>query len=231
MVLGSSWQPLCTAPSSRTWSSPGIRTTLQDRQGDCREEEVGGGQYGGRCSIWGQERRKRINKLRDTDWEKHKSRDKHEKMAEIESKSLRGRQNDKREMTKHTHQLWSQQCYGSEKTKLCHSNTNQGCCDKSYNHLTNFYWLDIMRTMVTRRAAVTETRKRRWRVNKRRGRSLHGLKVFIFIPLILLKEKGKCECVYEKEIGVIVLLGCEWPWHVQGTMYWEAKTHTLYNAI
>ena len=59
LVLWSSWQPLRTAPSSRAWSSPGIRTTLQDVQGDCRDVERG--QYGGRCSIWGQERKKRIN--------------------------------------------------------------------------------------------------------------------------------------------------------------------------
>ncbi len=53
LVLWSSWQPLCTAPSSSSWSSPGIRTTLQDRQGDCREVEVGRGRMEGDVTYGG----------------------------------------------------------------------------------------------------------------------------------------------------------------------------------
>lgn len=54
----------------------------------------------GRCSIWGQERRKRINKCGDTDQREFVSREKPESMALIEIKSLEGQQNGKGEISK-----------------------------------------------------------------------------------------------------------------------------------
>lgn len=72
---------------------------------------------GGKCSIWGQERRKRINKFRDTDQGERMSREKPENMATIEIKCLEGHQNGKREMSKHMYLLLSQQHCSSKNIK------------------------------------------------------------------------------------------------------------------
>lgn len=150
-----------------------------------------------------------MNTLRDTD--QGCEQRKHERTAELEIKTLAGWQDDKTNMQKHR---------GSKKTTLDMAVT-------SLTIISHFFigllWFISARTLLTQAAAVTEKRRRRWRVNKRHTVYAGSRSLFPSHSSSSnrMESVRVCVCVRKRFVWQLCCALCyEWPWHghEQGTV-------------